>query len=73
MKISLCHIEESCTQREREARQGGCGDAKTKVGVHLRPLGSLQQRGSGLAPRASPTLVIGREDPTGTLAWDLGD
>lgn len=59
--------------RERKARQGGHGDAKTKVAVHLRPLGSPQQKGSGLVPRTSPALVIGREDPAGHLSWDLGD
>ena len=48
--------------------------------VVLRPrwgcisgLGSLQQKGSGLVPRTSPALVIGREDPAGPLSWDLGD
>lgn len=66
-------ISRATVPREREARQGGRGGAKTKVGMHLRPLGSLQPKGSGLVPRTSPALVIGREDPAGPLSWDLGD
>lgn len=58
--------------REREAGKVAVVVLRPRWGC-ISGLGSLQQKGSGLVPRTSPALVIGREDPAGPLSWDLGD